>query len=199
MNTPTDPAMHQAVNTIVQTFETLSPQSVAQLGAIYAPDARFKDPFNEVQGLAQIQRIFHHMFATLENPRFHITGRIVQGGQCFLTWEFRFGWQRKRGGQAQCIVGGSHLVLDAGGRITLHRDYWDAAEELYEKLPLLGALMRWLKRRVNAVSAPSTGLPAIDLERGGGVAGVGEGEQFGTREQQRAGAGAAIGRSQQSQ
>jgi steroid delta-isomerase len=33
----------------------------------------------------------------------------------------------------------------------VHRDYWDAAEELYEKLPVLGALMRWLKqaRRAN--------------------------------------------------
>ena len=27
------------------------------------------------------------------------------------------------------------------------RDYWDAAEELYEKLPIVGTLMRWLKRR----------------------------------------------------
>jgi hypothetical protein len=31
--------------------------------------------------------------------------------------------------------------------ITEHRDYWDAAEELYEKIPVLGALMRWLKKR----------------------------------------------------
>jgi hypothetical protein len=28
-------------------------------------------------------------------------------------------------------------------------DYWDAAEELYEKLPVLGGLMRWLKRAAN--------------------------------------------------
>jgi hypothetical protein len=40
--------------------------------------------------------------------------------------------------------------LDEAGRITVHRDYWDAAEELYEKLPLVGRLMRWLKRRANA-------------------------------------------------
>ena len=38
----------------------------------------------------------------------------------------------------------------AQGRILLHRDYWDAAEELYEKIPLVGALMRWLKTRANA-------------------------------------------------
>jgi hypothetical protein len=38
-------------------------------------------------------------------------------------------------------------MFDAQGLITLHRDYWDAAEELYEKLPVLGGLMRWLKKR----------------------------------------------------
>jgi hypothetical protein len=31
------------------------------------------------------------------------------------------------------------LVLDDQMRITLHRDYWDAAEELYEKLPWVAA------------------------------------------------------------
>ena len=47
------------------------------------------------------------------------------------------------------VRGVSHLVLAPDGRIAEHRDYWDAAEELYEKLPLLGGLMRWLKRRAN--------------------------------------------------
>jgi hypothetical protein len=52
--------------------------------------------------------------------------------------------------EEQCIRGGTHLRLAADGRILEHRDYWDAAEELYEKLPLLGALMRWLKRGANS-------------------------------------------------
>ena len=47
----------------------------------------------------------------------------------------------------QTVRGGSHLVLAEDGRIRAHRDYWDAAEELYEKLPILGRLMRWLRRR----------------------------------------------------
>ena len=90
------------------------------------------------------------MFVTLESPRFVVTGHIVQGNECFIRWEFRFGFRRFKRGQEQCIVGCSHLVLDAAGRIAVHRDYWDAAEELYEKLPLVGALMRWLKRRSNS-------------------------------------------------
>jgi hypothetical protein len=118
---------------------------VEALDAIYAPDARFKDPFNDVQGLTEIQRIFRHMYVSLENPHFVVTGRIVQGNQCFLTWEFRFGFQALQAGPA--AVHSGRLAPGAGrgdGRITLHRDYWDAAQELYEKLPVVGGLMRWL-------------------------------------------------------
>ncbi len=141
--------MHAAVQTIVQRFEALAPQDLHRLGEIYAPDARFKDPFNQVQGVAAITRIFEHMFATLDSPRFVIHDVIVQGDQCFLTWDFVFRLRRWHRDE-QAIHGGSHLRLAADGRIAEHRDYWDAAEELYEKLPLLGGLMRWLKRRANA-------------------------------------------------
>ncbi len=139
--------MNTAVDRIVEFFETLTPARVDALATVYAPEARFKDPFNDVQGLAEIERIFRHMYARMENPRFLITGRIVQGTECFLTWEFHFAFRTLQPGRAHCIVGGSHLVLDDQGRIAVHRDYWDAAEELYEKLPVVGSLMRWLKRR----------------------------------------------------
>lgn len=142
--------MERSVDRIVDAFQNLTPAAVERFDAMYAPRARFKDPFNDVQGVGEIQRIFRHMYESLDNPHFVVTGRIVQGNQCFLTWEFRFAFRRFKQGQAQCIVGGSHLVLGGDGRITLHRDYWDAAEELYEKLPVVGGMMRWLKRRANA-------------------------------------------------
>lgn len=142
--------MKTAVDAIVHAFETLDPKHIDTLEALYAPNARFKDPFNDVRGWPAIAAIFRHMDVSLVQPRFVITGRIIDGQQCFLTWEFHFAFKRFSSGQPQCILGGSHLVLDETGRITLHRDYWDAAEELYEKLPLVGGLMRWLKRRANS-------------------------------------------------
>ncbi len=141
--------MNESVDRIVQAFETLSPASVARLDAIYVPDAAFKDPFNEVQGLPEIQRIFAHMFEALVQPRFVVTQRLVQGQQCFLCWEFHFAFKQTNIGQPQCIFGATHLTLDESGRIATHRDYWDAAEELYEKLPWIGGLMRWLKKRAS--------------------------------------------------
>jgi steroid delta-isomerase len=138
--------MQEAVRAIVERFERLAPQDLPRLAEIYSPDARFKDPFNEVQGVAAITRIFEHMFATLDAPRFVIHDVIVQGDQCFLSWEFIFGLRGRRRRELT-VRGGSHLKLAADGRIADHRDYWDVAEELYEKLPGLGMLMRWLKRR----------------------------------------------------
>jgi steroid Delta-isomerase len=137
------------IERIVQRFEGISPDTLDAVAELYALDARFKDPFNEVQGPEAISRIFEHMFVSLDEPRFVVHEAIVQGRQAFLAWDFHF--RMKRFDRApQIIRGGSHLVLAADGRITLHRDYWDAAEELYEKLPLVGSLMRWLKKRARS-------------------------------------------------
>ncbi len=134
---------------IVALFEQLTPADIERLGEFYAPLATFKDPFNEVQGLPAIQRVFRHMYASLHEPRFVVRDVIVQGDQCFLSWDFLFRFKRFSTNKPQTVRGGSQLQLDAIGLITLHRDYWDAAEELYEKLPLIGTLMRWLKKRAN--------------------------------------------------
>jgi steroid Delta-isomerase len=133
---------------IVELFERMQPADVARLGEVYSADARFKDPFNEVQGLPAIQRVFDHMFTALIEPRFVIRDVLCEGDQCFLSWDFLFR-MRRFSSDEQCIRGATHLLLAADGRIAGHRDYWDAAEELYEKLPAVGTLMRWLKRRAN--------------------------------------------------
>jgi ketosteroid isomerase-like protein len=127
-------------------FESLSPESLPRIDEIYARDAYFKDPFNEVRGVAAIRRIFSHMFEQVDAPRFVVREVVAAGDSAFLTWDFRFR-ARRLGSAEQVIHGASHLRFAADGRVCHHRDYWDAAEELYEKIPLLGGLMRLLKRR----------------------------------------------------
>ena len=142
--------METTVERLVHFFETLSPDKVARMDMFYAADSWFKDPFNEVQGLEKIQTIFSHMYVALDRPSFVVTERVVQGSQCFLTWDFEFYFKNRKPQTLQTIRGTSHLKFNQSGRVIYHRDYWDAAEELYEKLRLLGGLMRWLKRKVSA-------------------------------------------------
>lgn len=142
-----------ALQRVVHFFEHLQPSDVAQIAQLYTADAQFKDPFNEVQGVAAIECIFTHMFEALDAPRFVITQQVHNGEQCFVTWDFFFSVPRIDKGATQIIRGATHFVLreETGvWRVAVHRDYWDAAEELYEKLPVVGGLMRWLKKRANS-------------------------------------------------
>lgn len=131
---------------IVRWFERLTRESVADVGRYYAEDAFFKDPFNEVTGVEAVRRVFAHMFDQVEGPRFRVLERWQDAHGAMLTWTFEF---RLRG-ESWTIRGATHLRFAADGRITHHRDYWDAAEELYAKLPVLGAVMRALQRRGRA-------------------------------------------------
>ena len=138
--------IHRHLSALADWYESLTPETLARLGEHYAADAWFKDPFNEVRGLEAIRRVFVHMFATLREPRFRVTARVADETGALLVWEFRFG-----AGQREYLVhGASHLRFGTHGKVSYHRDYWDTAEELYAKVPLLGALMRLLRRRLAA-------------------------------------------------
>jgi len=141
-------AAHSGTARVRAFYETLEPRSLDRLADVYAPDAYFRDPFNEVRGLADIRAIFLRMFEQLSESRFEIVETAVEGTNGFLTWNMRLRMRRYRPKVLHTIHGATHLRFQSDGRVIYHRDYWDAAEELYEKLPVVGGLMRYLKRRV---------------------------------------------------
>jgi steroid delta-isomerase len=115
---------------------------------VYAPDASFRDPFNDVRGLAEIRRIFAQMFEHLDDCRFTFIDETVDEHGAFLTWDMTFRIRRLSPGETRRIHGATQLKFAPDGRVACHRDYWDAADELYAKLPLIGPVMRWLKRKL---------------------------------------------------
>ncbi len=127
-------------------YGSLAPDSLARIGEFYHPQARFKDPFNDVQGLADIRRVFAHMFATTQAPRFVIGPHLAADDRAFVEWEFDFGLR----GARYRAHGATRFIFDGGGLVSNHRDYWDAAEELWQKLPVIGAPVGWLRRRFTA-------------------------------------------------
>lgn len=134
----------KTVDALVAAYQTLRPQSVDALLQCYAENARFCDPFNDVRGRAAIGAVFAHMFETVDRPRFVVTGRFIAEQEVVLRWEFRFASARLGGDQ--CITGLSTLRFDDAGLVAEHLDYWDPAAGLYEKLPVIGWLLRRLRR-----------------------------------------------------
>jgi hypothetical protein len=141
------PDIDQQLDALKDWFQTLTPSSVARVVEFYDPRAHFKDPFNDVQGVEAIMQVFAHMFVTAEAPRFVILDTICaaesEGRQAFVSWRFEFGLR----GRLYQIQGATHFRFSAEGKVTEHRDYWDAAEELFQKLPWIGTPIGWLRRR----------------------------------------------------
>ena len=135
---------------LVVFYESLSERSVDSFSDYYAENAYFKDPFNEGRGLELIQRVFRHMFRQVAEPRFKVLERVADEHGAVLVWEFLFRTGASDPARTEVIRGVSHLKFDAEGKVVWHRDYWDAAEELYAKLPVIGLLMRWLKRKIGS-------------------------------------------------
>ena len=137
-----------ALNKFVHYWQTLTPETVASIASVYAEDAYFRDPFNEVTGIAPIRHIFTDMFVRLAEPRFTIVETIEQEHSVMLIWDFDFRIKTLKPELKRRIHGTSHVRFAVDGRVHYHRDYWDAAGELYEQLPLVGGLMRFLKKRM---------------------------------------------------
>ena len=131
-------------------FARLCPSDLARFDAVYAPGARFKDPFNDVRGVPAIRAVFAHMYAVARAPRFEILERGLDGDVGLVRWRFRYG---ARGGATRSFDGMSRVSFDAQGRVTEHLDYWDPVEAIWARVPVLGALLRRLGRRLAAAPA----------------------------------------------
>jgi hypothetical protein len=137
-----DGVYQQALTAYVRLFETMTPASLETLNEYFASDALFEDPFNAVQGVAAIQRIFAHMYEVCEHPEFTVLSSALSNDMAWLYWDFTFTYRSR----LMKITGVSMVRFSEDGLVLMHTDYWDAASQLYEKLPLIGRLVKGLHR-----------------------------------------------------
>lgn len=137
--------VEEAVDAYVAFFESLSPDTLARLDALCAPEVRFRDPFNDVVGRSHFRAVLEKMFADAIEPQFRISDRALSGRVCYLRWQFTARTRRTR--RALTIDGMSEVHFGMDGNVTAHIDHWDATS-IYEIVPLLGALIRMVKRRL---------------------------------------------------
>lgn len=128
-----------------QTFQELRRDNLSRLANIYAEDVVFEDPLHRVDGLAALTDYFERMYAGVESIGFEFGDVIEAPGQAMLTWIMHLTHRRLRPGEPLALPGASHIRFDE--RVHYHRDYFDAGALLYERLPLLGGVVRAIRRR----------------------------------------------------
>jgi hypothetical protein len=109
-------------------------------------DLSFRDPFNDLRGVATVVAMLDHLFTQATEVRFQLVAAARAGDTAFYRWNFtcrlvRPAWPLR-------IEGMSEVRYDAAGLVAAHVDHWDAAGQVYERLPMLGTILRGLRRRL---------------------------------------------------
>lgn len=126
-------------------FRVLQDSDLSKLRDIYADNVVFKDPVHEIRGLVELEDYFTSMCADLSDCRFEYLDELVNGSSAYLKWVMHFKHPRL-GNRLISVRGVSHLQFS--DKIDFHEDFYDMGAMLYEQLPLLGNVTRWLRLRL---------------------------------------------------
>ena len=122
----------------------MRPETLPELLKYVSADVHFQDPFNDVHGINSMAEIFRHMFELVGPVRFTVYQAQAAGRVGLFSWRF----EGQLFGKPWVFNGTSVITFDEDGMVIVHIDHWDAAQNFYERLPLIGWLFAWLRRRL---------------------------------------------------
>ena len=147
---PGSVAERQALDRFAAFFSSFAADRIERLlEPTYAEDVWFDDTLKTVHGRPALAAYLRESAAAVADCRVTVEDRTrTESGEYLLRWKMMIRFRRLRRGVATWSVGMSHLRFDAQGRVVYQQDYWNAADGLYQHVPLLGLLIRALKRRL---------------------------------------------------
>ena len=129
----------------IELFEKLSPERIRDAEVVVHPAIHFKDPFNDFVGIDLFRKLLDKVLNDVSAPNFIVTRQVRDGDVLFLRWIFsgtvaRLGFLE--------VTGMSEIRFDREGRVIEHVDHWDASEQFYARLPVIGGLIRLIRGKI---------------------------------------------------
>jgi limonene-1,2-epoxide hydrolase len=137
----------QAMQKFTSFYRHLDQESLSRLDELYAQDVVFIDPVTRHQGLFELSQYFSTLMENTQNCSFNIYKTNSSEETNFVTWQMTFQHKKLKAGQVIRVDGVSELQI-VGNKICYQRDYYDMGEMIYENIPLLGSVIKTIKRRL---------------------------------------------------
>ena len=130
-----------------QVLERLTAETMDSLTDVLSSDVRFRDSLHDVAGRDRMVAVFAHLFDVAENVDFEIDDHALSSNTAYFRWHLR----AILSGNPWQVEGVTRVIIDDNGLVKEHVEYWDAASQLYERFPVLGSILRFVRRRVAGV------------------------------------------------
>lgn len=114
------------------------------LNDFYADAIQFTDPIHQISGLHNLRSYFKQLNENLLDGTFEFTDESIVDNKVYLSWEMKL--KLKRPKKIINASGISFLVIEE--KIIRQRDYFDAGELFYEHVPILGTVVRLIKKKI---------------------------------------------------
>lgn len=137
----------QAMQKFTSFYRHLDQKSLSRLDELYAQDVVFIDPVTRHQGLFELSEYFSVLMENTQNCSFDINKTVHDEDSIFVAWQMTFQHKKLNAGKIIKVDGVSELQI-AGDKIRYQRDYYDMGEMIYENVPLLGCVIKTIKRRL---------------------------------------------------
>ena len=140
--------MEHIVETFKNVFNRMDKDHIHLVETLYTPDIVFRDPIHQIEGIGAMQQYFRQLYQDLLSCEVTYGQEIVAPGEAMIPWVMTLRHRRLNGGRPFEVAGVS--ALQYGDKIHAQQDYFDVGAMVYEQIPLLGAVVRWIKRRLQS-------------------------------------------------
>ncbi|USD43440.1 nuclear transport factor 2 family protein [Vibrio sp. SCSIO 43135] len=130
----------------VRVYSELGTDNLGSLNEIYHPDVQFIDPMHHVSGREDLLAYFDQLYTQIISCQFVVEHVMESGNEAAVYWTMTFSHFQLNGKAPVTVQGHSHLKA-VDDQVIYHRDYLDVGAMLYEHIPLLGKVIRGIKRR----------------------------------------------------
>ncbi len=113
---------------------------------VYRSDVLFQDSFHRVEGVSAMKEYFNALYLNLKSSEFVFHDQWVGSSSAMLTWTMTYSHGKLNRGREISIEGSTEVRFDE--KIYFHKDYFDGGRLLYEHVPLLGSVIKQLKKHM---------------------------------------------------
>ena len=148
----------QALEQLQNFFSDMTVASVrANAAIVYAPDAYLNDNVVGISGVDFITDYFAH--AALQADVLDVVFLDVARSKTdyYIRWQMRVDAKALSDGEPVLSYGTTQFRFNREGRVIIHRDFWDSATGIYEHLPYLGPVIKYVHRKLGGDAALISG------------------------------------------
>jgi outer membrane murein-binding lipoprotein Lpp len=116
---------------------------------VYSADLYFCDPFKVIRGEAAFETYLLRDNDAVGQYSIDWKDVAVSPSDYYFRWVMTLKFKRDPKNQPPSLTMGiSQVRFGADGKVIFQQDYYDAAAFLYEKIPILGSEIRFIKNRL---------------------------------------------------